>query len=95
MKKLTIYDYTSEKDEHHTLSVEINDNSDLVLEGYDCGQSVKDFFGDFDYEYWLTVKSENVHEVLLQLIKDRFKSDSEFKHWLEEKDIKYDFFSYI
>ena len=63
MKKITIYDYKTKENEIHSLVAEIKDNGDLVLSGYDCGQSVKDFFGDFDHEYWLTVKAGNVPSV--------------------------------
>ena len=94
MKKIKIYDYKTKENEKHSLIAEIKDNGNLVLSGYDCGQSVKEFFGDFDHEYWLTVKSENVSSVLLYLIKERFKDDTEFKEWLERKNIKFQFYSY-
>ena len=94
MKKIKIYDYKTNENEEHSLIAEIKDNGDLVLSGYDCGQSVKEFFGDFDHEYWLTVKSENISLVLLYLIKERFKNDIEFKDWLEKKNIKFQFYSY-
>ncbi len=94
MKKIKIYDYKTKENEIHSLIAEIKDNGDLVLSGYDCGQSVKEFFGDFDQEYWLTVKSENISSVLLYLIKERFKDDTQFKEWLEKKNIKFQFYSY-
>ena len=56
VKKIKIYDYQTKENEHHSLIAEINDDGDLILAGFDSGQSVKKFFGDFDYEYWLTVK---------------------------------------
>ena len=94
VKKIKIYDYKTKKNETHSLIAEINDNGDLVLSGYDCGQSVKEFFGDYDHEYWLTVKSENISEVLLHLIKESFKNDTEFREWLEKKNIQFKFYSY-
>ena len=94
MKKIKIYDYRTKENETHSLIAELNDEGDLILSGYDSGQSVKDFFGDFDHEYWLTVKSENVSAVLLHLIKDSFKSDTEFREWLEKNNIKFEFISY-
>lgn len=45
VKKIIIYDYKTKENETHSLIAEINDNGDLVLSGYDCGQSVKEFFG--------------------------------------------------
>ena len=90
MNKIVIYDYKSGKDEQHTLSVEIRDNGDLVFDGYDCGQSVKDWFGDFDFEYWTTIENHNVPKFLLNLIKEHFKSISEIKEWLKKKEIPFD-----
>ena len=84
----------SGKKKHHNLYAEVKDNGDLLLSGYDSGPSVKEYFGDFDYEYWLTVKSEHIPNILLNLIKERFKNDYEFKDWLKEKDIPYDFATY-
>jgi len=94
MKKIKIYDYQTKENETHSLVAEINDVGDLILSGYDSGKSVKKFFGDFDHEYWLMVKSENTSSVLLHLIKDHFKNDSEFREWLEKKNIEYKFHSY-
>ena len=94
MKKITIYDYRTKENEVHTLVAEIKENGDLVLSGYDCGQSVKKFFGDFDHEYWLTVRAEIVPSVLLYLIKERFKDDTELKEWLDEKNNQFKFDSY-
>ena len=94
LKKIKIYDYKTKENETHRLNAEITDSGDLVLSGYDCGQSVKEFFGDFDHEYWLTVKTENVSSVLLHLIKENFKNDTEFREWLEERNIQFEFHSY-
>ncbi|MFX1574910.1 MAG: hypothetical protein ACFFB0_19405 [Promethearchaeota archaeon] len=94
MKKITIYDYKNRDNETHNLFAEVKDNGDLVLSGYDCGQSVKNFFGDFDHEYWLKVNSENVPSILLYLIKERFKDDTELREWLDEKNIKFEFSSF-
>ncbi len=79
VKKITIYDNKTKKNEIHSLIAEIKENGDLILSGYDCGQSAKVVFGDFDHEYWLTVKAENILTILLYLIKDRFKTDTEFR----------------
>ncbi|MFX1567136.1 MAG: hypothetical protein ACFFCV_02080 [Promethearchaeota archaeon] len=94
MKKITIYDYQTKENEKHSLVAEIKENGDLLLSGYDCGQSVKEYFGDFDHEYWLTVKAEDISSVLLYLIKDRFKTDTKFREWLNEKEIQFNFSSF-
>ena len=86
MKKITIYDNLEGKN-HYSLTAEINDDGNLILSGIDSGPFVKDYFWDYDYEYWLTVEKDHVSTVLLYLIKERFKTDGEFKEWLQEKDI--------
>jgi hypothetical protein len=93
MKKITIYD-RKEGENHYSLTAEINEEGNLLLTGVDSGPFVKDYFGDYDYEYWLAVEKEHLSTVLLHLIKERFKTDGEFKEWLQERDIPSDFFSY-
>jgi hypothetical protein len=52
-------------------------------------------FGDTDYEYWLTVHSQNVPKVRLELIKDTFQDETDFRKWLESKDIPSEFHNYF
>ena len=92
--RLSIFDYRTADGEHHTLEAIVKPSGELILEGYDIGKSVEDFFGDSDYEYWRTVKAEHVPEVLLHLIKDRFPKESDFSAWLKGKGIPSEFFSY-
>jgi hypothetical protein len=93
MKKITIYD-REEGGNHYSLIAEINEDGDLLLSGVDSGPFVKGYFRDFDYEYWLSVKKEHISTALFHLIKERFKTDGEFKGWLEEKEIPSEFHSY-
>ena len=61
-------------------------------------QPLQDVFGldrsDSDYEFWDNFKAEHVPLVLLQLIKDRFKTHAEFAAWLKQKGIPSEFTSY-
>ena len=93
MNKVTIYD-RKEGENHYSLTAEINEEGDLLLTGVDSGPFVKDYFGDYDYEYWLTVKKEHLSTVLLHLIKECFNTDSEFKEWLNERAVPSEFYSY-
>jgi hypothetical protein len=92
--KMSIYDDRIGDKAHYELTAIVKDTGDLVLEGYDIGPTVEKCKGDIDYEYWRTVKAEHVPLVLLHLIKDRFKDESEFRAWLEEKGIPSSFTSY-
>ena len=76
------------------LDAVINDDSALVLEGCDNGESVRESWGDFDYEYWITIKADYKDTVLLHLIKEKFADEKAFKAWLDEKNIPWDFRSY-
>jgi hypothetical protein len=78
-----------------SLDAYVEEGGDLVLSGYDRGATVKEVWGDSDYEYWRRVKCEHVPTVLLQLIKDRFSSDVAFHEWLEEKGIPDEFSSWV
>jgi hypothetical protein len=78
-------------------SIEINDKGELVFEQTDIGPITAKLApngGDSDYEYWVTVEPKNVNKVLLELICDNFRVQSEFAVWLDNKEIKYNFFSY-
>jgi len=100
MKKITIYDRYYGKNEHQVLEIFIDENGNLVFEGYDIGDFVKEYWGDSDYEYWLSIKAEHVLTVLLSLIKEcfdkgLFKNDSEFRSWLEKNGIPSNFQSWV
>lgn len=100
MKKINIYDRRSGKKDHYVLDIEINDEGSLVFEGYDIGDTVKEYWGDSDYEYWLTIKTEHLNTLLLHLIKECFDqkiftNDSEFRTWLDAKGISSEFSSWV
>lgn len=94
IKKIEMMREISARDKRY-LDAMIDDEGNLVLEGYDIGESVKEFWGDSDYEYWLTVSKEWKDTVLLLLIKERFELSSDFQKWLEEKEIPSKFSSWI
>lgn len=82
--------------EYTDRTVRINDEG-LVYETIDVGPLVKKYApngGDSDYEYWVTVSPKHVNQVLLQLIRDKFATEAEFRTWLEWKNIPFEFYSY-
>ncbi len=72
----------------------IKENGELVLEGCDNGEMVREFWGDFDYEYWITIKKDYKDTMLLHLLKEKFDNQESLKEWLKEKNIPWDFMSY-
>jgi hypothetical protein len=96
-----------------TIKVDIQayfENEKLIIEGYDIGKSVKDWFGDSDYEYRMTIHEEEVKklyslmevqegdkEVLLKTIADHYNTNScysEFMEFLTKNGIKFESFSW-
>ena len=76
------------------LTARVDENGDLILDGYDSGEFVEEVLYHDDYEYSLTVKAEYKDTVLLHLIKETFANDSKFRTWLDEKGIPSDFWSF-
>jgi hypothetical protein len=71
------------------LIAKIDEEGNLVLEGYDNGPLVKEFWGDLDYEYWVTVPSDQKLVVLEQLIFDAFPTLLELHSWLRTTRIRF------
>ncbi len=93
IERIVLQDTRQEK-----LSIElvahINEQGDLILEGWDRGEWVKEKLDDWDYEYWLKIPREWKDTILLYLIQERFQNDSNFREWLQEKNIPHEFSSY-
>ncbi|MBD3189583.1 MAG: hypothetical protein GF308_03015 [Candidatus Heimdallarchaeota archaeon] len=80
--------------EYHLLEAAIKEAGDLVFEGVDSGDSVKERYGDFDFEYWYKVRADQVPKVLLFLLQEKFEKTSEIIDWLKEKDIPFESYSF-
>jgi hypothetical protein len=82
----------------------------LIIEGYDIGKSVKEWWGDSDYEYSTTISEEEVNKLyiltgvqagdkegLLKAIAAEYNDNScysAFRKFLDENEIKYESFSW-
>lgn len=95
LASIVLKDQRTPDGELRKLLAYIEVSGDLVLEGYDLGDAVEEWFGDADYEYWRRIESDNVPRVVLELIKDRFQSDAAFAAWLTEKGIPSRFDNWI
>ncbi len=84
-------------------------HENLVIEGYDIGKTVEEFWGDSDYEYTTTVFSEEVkklyslfnipehQDVLLEAMSKQFNMNtcfSDFRNFCDDNDVKYEGFSW-
>ena len=93
-----------------TIEVYFDGNGNLVVEGYDIGKRVEEYWGDSDYEYTTTVLPEEVNKLyplfelpkgsshaLLLALQARFHTNtcySEIQTFLAYHKIKYTGFSW-
>lgn len=108
MLKITLYQFKNDN-----ISIEIQayfDGESLVVEGYDIGKTVKECWGDSDYEYSTTIQEKEVmklylfmgvaegdKEGLLRAVACKFNTNScysEFKDFLENNGIHSEAFSW-
>lgn len=91
--ELLMYDIQTE-DGYNTLSVTAQ-GGDVYFVGVDAGQDIKARYGDWDYEYWMTVPKEYKDTMLLYLLKEHFSHFDEMKSWIESKNIptKYTYYA--
>ncbi|CAN5350709.1 hypothetical protein BH09BAC3_BH09BAC3_08800 [soil metagenome] len=85
------------------------ENGNLVIEGYDIGKTVKEYWGDSDYEYTTTVKGGEVwklyplfnipedENLLLEALARKFNNNtcfSDFRNFCDQNQVKYESFSW-
>ena len=58
------------------IDARITEEGDLLLSGQDIGEIPEKFFGDSDYEYWLTVPASEKDRLLLALLEKHYGGDS-------------------
>ena len=90
--------YESEGETSVFIDIKIDNEGDIVLSGQDIGKAPEEHWGDSDYEYWVVVNREQKDLLLLSLIQERFggssQSFSNFKEYLIQKEIPYEFGSW-
>jgi hypothetical protein len=82
-----------------TVDAAIEPSGDLELAGWDFGAAAQSFWGDDDYEYWLTVPAEEKDRVLLALLEHVYGGQadavSRFKDLLDRKRIRNTFVNWV
>jgi len=92
--KKIIINIKNNEDGYSELTANITEKGDLVIDGCDAGELAEEMFGDWDYEYWLTIPEKFKDTIMLHLIKDRFSSVHEIEKWLDQLEIPSEFSSY-
>jgi hypothetical protein len=94
-----------------TVESYFDEKGNLVVEGYDIGKSVEEFWGDRDYEYSMSVESGELRKLyqlfdirvgekaeLLNAIQARYHTNhcySEFRDFLSLNLIRFESFSWM
>ena len=80
------------------IDARIEESGDLVISGQDIGDAPEEFFGDLDYEYWLTVPAAEKDRLLMALIEKHYAGDasvvSRLRDLMKEKRIPCNFHSH-
>jgi hypothetical protein len=109
MDSISLYSLTTDEIK---ISIDARfDGEALVIDGYDIGKKVKDYWGDSDYEYITTIAPEGVKRMytllsleddnkaaLLSVLASRFHTNtcySEIQRFLADNKIPYEGFSWI
>ena len=109
MEKIILYK-KERPDIKISMEMYFNEEGQLIFDGYDIGKTVKDWWGDSDYEYSYTIEAAEVEKLytllniaspdrhsLLKEIKKRFggnKAYSKFGDFMTENDIDYTAFTW-
>ena len=84
---------------HIRIDVEITERGALCFSGQDVGEAPQKYWGDQDYEYWLTVDAADKDRVLLALVDKLYSGNasliSDIQDLLESEGIRGTFSSYV
>ena len=96
-KKVKLFEERGETSRY--IDAEIQQNGDLILLGQDVGKRPEEFWGDSDYEWWVSVSSNSKDDVLLALLETFYGGNAtaieEFRELLEARGIPSEFHSWV
>ncbi len=90
---MTILEWSADGTSVHVEVYIHEETGNLVMAGQDLGKAPLEFFGEDEYEYFLSVSREDKDRLLLQLMLQVFGGDrtprTTFGAWLDERGIGY------
>ena len=92
-EKTLLYRYDNGKGDTTTIEACIEDGR-LIIAGCETGDTVKQFYGDWDYEYWFHADIADCPDDIIDALKGKVTGVSDIKDWFEKNSIKYEFTSY-
>ena len=67
--------YRQDGDAFCSIRAAFDSNDNLQIDGQDMGPLVEQFFGDSDYEYYVTIPKNEVQKFTLELLKKAFNQN--------------------
>jgi hypothetical protein len=81
-----------------TIRVSRNANGDLEISGQDVGAAPREFLGDSDHEYWITIPAGHAEGITPELLRTLAQrppgGTAPIIAWLRERSIPHSFRSY-
>ncbi len=97
MMKTQIY-VSPENALYRRIELQLMPNGKLRMEGVDMGELVEEWWGDYDYEYFITIAAEDKDKLLFNLLKDKYAGHDtavqDFRSYLEDRKIPYDWLTW-
>ena len=86
--------YRRDGDAFSSIRAAFDANGNLKIDGQDMGPTVEQFFGDSDFEYYLTIPKSEVQKFTLEVLKKTFNQEKQLGFYdlrdiCEENGIKH------
>lgn len=77
----------------------VDEKGDVLVSAQDVGKDPQEWWGDSDYEFWVTVHAQHKDRLLLALIEKlyggRFHAVDEFRDFVKSRGIPFEWGSWI
>lgn len=91
--------YEERGDTSRFIDAEIGEDGELLVVGQDVGKAPREWWGDGDYEFWVTVPSECKDDVLLALLERVYGGSpsavDDFRELLGSRGINFEFTTWV
>ncbi len=82
-----------------SIEAEIVEGGDLLVVRQDVGKASREWWGDGDYEFWVSVASERIDDVLLALLGRLYGGSplavDDFREFLESRGVSFEFATWV
>lgn len=91
--------FRDERPTFRSICLEVETTGAVKIDAQDMGPTVKEIWGDSDYEFWVAVPASEVQKLLFALLKEKYRGRAsavdEFTRFCQQHDIKHEWDSWI